>query len=263
MSAHRSSTGWSWSTTERITVRMSNAFLRSLLVLAEKMSPTVVKSLDGCTCGKSRTSRSTGSEVSARRGKRSPGSDIGVVVVSEQNVARGLKVRRPVLSLAVGSHHAVIAADAEVVLRRDSTGVIEGLLAGKDHRAVGRHHQDSLGVHQHCRFGVPIRLRADVDSRDDDVDLTAVLGERDDSAKRTRHPVHVLGATVHRNGRTGGQGEPLDRCRQLFGEIECRDHAGAFGFGHRAQRFRRVAEQGDARHSLGVAGRAAATPCRR
>jgi hypothetical protein len=37
---------------------------------------------------------------------------------------------------------------------------------------------------QHRRFGIPIRLRADVDSRDDDVDLTAVLGERDDSAER-------------------------------------------------------------------------------
>src|ERR1700676_3921265 len=49
-------------------------------------------------------------------------SDIRVVVVREKYLARCLKVRRPVLSLTVGSHHAVIAADAEVVLRRNSTG---------------------------------------------------------------------------------------------------------------------------------------------
>ena len=51
MAAQRSSTSWSWSTTARITVRMSNGFLRSGLVSAEKMSPTVVKSLIGCWCG--------------------------------------------------------------------------------------------------------------------------------------------------------------------------------------------------------------------
>jgi hypothetical protein len=62
-------------------------------------------------------------------------SDIRVLVVRKEYVARCLKVRRPVLSLTVGSHHAVIAADAEVVLCRDSTGVVEGLLAGEDHRA--------------------------------------------------------------------------------------------------------------------------------
>ena len=181
-------------------------------------------------------------------------SDIRVVVVREKYFARCLQVRRPVLSLTVGSHHAVIAADAEVVLCRNSTGVIEGLLAGEDHRAVRRHDQNALGVHQHRRLGIPIRLRADVDSRDDDVDLTAVLGKRDDSAKRARHPVHVLGAALHRNGCAGRQREPLDRYRQLLSEIDRRDHASAFGFGHRAQRFRRVTEQGDACHSLGVAG---------
>ncbi len=74
MSAHRSSTAWSWSTTERITVRMSNGFLRSGLVSDEKMSPTVVKSLDGCTCGYTHTLRSTGSVDAALRGKRSPGA---------------------------------------------------------------------------------------------------------------------------------------------------------------------------------------------
>ena len=169
-------------------------------------------------------------------------SDIRVVVVREEYVARRLKVRRPVLSLAVWSHHTVVAADAEVVLGRNPTGVIEGLLACEDHGAVRCHYQNALGVHQHRRFGIPVRLCADVDSGHDDIDLTAVLGECDDSAKCAGHPVHVLGATLHRNGGAGGQGEPLDRYRQLFGEIERRDHPSAFGFGHRAQRFRRVTE---------------------
>ena len=41
----------------------------------------------------------------------------------------------------------------------------------------------------------------------------------------------------------------------FFGEIERRDHPSTFGFGHRAQRLRRVTEQGHAGHSLGVARR--------
>ncbi len=51
MPAHRSSTGWSVSATARITVRMSNAFLRSGFFSAEKISPTVVKSLPATSCG--------------------------------------------------------------------------------------------------------------------------------------------------------------------------------------------------------------------
>ena len=57
-----------------MTVRMSNGFFRSGFAVAEKMSPTVVKSLNGCTCGKERTSRSRGSPVSAGRAHRSPGA---------------------------------------------------------------------------------------------------------------------------------------------------------------------------------------------
>ncbi len=74
MPAHRSSVGWSWSASARITVRMSKAFLRSGLLVDEKISPTVVKSLSAMSWGKSETSRSTGSVVSARRGRSSPGT---------------------------------------------------------------------------------------------------------------------------------------------------------------------------------------------
>ena len=74
MPAHRSSTGWSASVTARITVRMSKGFFRSGLASAEKMSPTVVKSLQGALCGKERTSRSRGSSLSTGRAHRSPGA---------------------------------------------------------------------------------------------------------------------------------------------------------------------------------------------
>src|SRR4029077_6668951 len=42
-------------------------------------------------------------------------SDIGVVVVREQNLTRRRKVGPPVLRLPIGSHHTVVTADAEVV----------------------------------------------------------------------------------------------------------------------------------------------------
>ena len=86
--AHRSSVGWSWSASARITVRMSKAFLRSGLVAAEKISPTVVKSLSGELCGYVETSRSAGSVVAARRGPVSPGRDVRVRVVRHQHVDR-------------------------------------------------------------------------------------------------------------------------------------------------------------------------------
>ena len=74
MPAQRSSVSWSWSATARITVRMSKAFLRSGLVSAEKISPTVVKSLPSTSCGYDETSRSDGSVVATRRGPDSPGT---------------------------------------------------------------------------------------------------------------------------------------------------------------------------------------------
>jgi hypothetical protein len=53
---------------------MSKAFLRSGLWAAEKIWPTVVKSLPASVCGKSEMSRVTGSRVTARRGEASPGT---------------------------------------------------------------------------------------------------------------------------------------------------------------------------------------------
>ncbi len=74
MPAQRSSGRWSWSTTARIRVRMSKAFFRSGLVVGEKMSPTVWKSLSAISCGNARTSRSAGSLVAVRRTAGSPGT---------------------------------------------------------------------------------------------------------------------------------------------------------------------------------------------
>jgi hypothetical protein len=58
-----------------MTERMSKGFLRSAFRVAEKTSPTVVKSLPPAGAwGDRQTSRSRGSPVVARRGKRSPGT---------------------------------------------------------------------------------------------------------------------------------------------------------------------------------------------
>ena len=167
--------------------------------------------------------------------------DVGALVVGEQRLAGAGEVGRPVLRLPVRAHHALVAADAEVVLRRHAARVVERLLAGQHHRALGRHHEDALGVHEHRRLGVEVRLGADVDAADDDVDLAARLRELDDPPQRRRDPVHVLRAGVHRDLRAGGEREPLDRHAQLLGEVERGDHAPALRLGERAERARRVA----------------------
>ena len=74
IAAQRSSGTRSASATARITERMSKAFLRPGLVSSANTSPTVARSESGASCGAERTSRSTGSRLSARRGKRSPGA---------------------------------------------------------------------------------------------------------------------------------------------------------------------------------------------
>ena len=131
------------------------------------------------------------------------GHHVGVVVMCHQHVACGAQIRGPVLSLAVGAHHPVVAADAEVVFRGHTAGEVQRLLAGQHHGRLRGHHEDALRVHQHGCLGVPVRLGADVDARDDDVDLAAVLRELDDPLQCASHPVHVLGTRVHRDSRAG------------------------------------------------------------
>ena len=106
-------------------------------------------------------------------------------------------------------------------------------------------------MHEHRRLGVPVRLGADVDAGDDDVDLAARLGEADDPPQR-RDPVHVLGARVHGDLRPGGDREPLDGDVELR-QVERGDHARALRLGERAEPTRRVAQQRHAQHALGVA----------
>ena len=162
--------------------------------------------------------------VARRRGPREPLArrPVRVRVVGEQDVDAPRDVRRPVLRLPVRAHDPVVAADAEVVLGRDAAGVVEALLAGEDHRRVRRHDQDAPGVHEHRRLGVPVRLGADVDAGDDDVDLAAVLGELDDRPQHAGDPVHVLGAGVHGDLRARRDREPLDRRVQPAGERRSR-----------------------------------------
>ena len=180
------------------------------------------------------------------------GHDVGVLVVGHQDLEGAGEVGRPVLRLAVRPHHPVVAADAVVVLGGDAAGEVERLLAGEHHRAVRRHHQDALGVHQHRGLGVPVRLGADVDAGDHDVDLAAVLGELHDPAQRRGHPVHVLGAGVHRDPGAGGEREPLDRDLQPLGQVERGDDPQALLLGDRAQRLGGVAAEHDPGDALGV-----------
>ena len=58
-----------------------------------------------------------------------------------------------------------------------------------------------------------------------DVDLPAGLGELDDPLERGGHPVHVLGAGVHRDPRARRQREPLKRNRHPLGQVKGGDHA--------------------------------------
>src|SRR5665647_3463434 len=164
MPAHRSSTSWSWSVTARILVR-----------IGADVAIHRVTGIGPSGCALSR-------------------HDVGVVVVREQHLAGTGQVGRPVLGLTVRTHDTVVATDAKVVLGRDPAREVERLLAGQHHCAVRRHHEDSLGMHQHRGFSVPVRLGPDVDPGHDDVDLAAPLGEGHDAAQRLGDPVHVLGA---------------------------------------------------------------------
>ena len=73
-------------------------------------------------------------------------------------------------------------------------------------------------------------------------------------SQRRGHPVHVLGAGVHRDPGTGGEREPLDRHLHPLGEVEGRDDPRALRLGDRAQRLGRVAAEHDAGDALGVRG---------
>ena len=227
MCATARAASWSWSTTARMTARMSNGFLRPGLCAAENTSPTVAKSRRRRRgCGAARTSRSR--RVGGGGAAREPlaGHDVGVLVVGEAGSGTRRRGRRPVLGLAVRAHDAVEAADAEVVLGGDAAGEVERLLAGEHHRALGRHDEDAAGVHEHRRLGVPVGLGADVDAGHDDVDLAAALGELDDPAQHGGDPVHVLGAAVHRDARAGRHREPLERDLHPLGQIERGDDRG-------------------------------------
>ena len=168
--------------------------------------------------------------------RRFAGGDIGVVVVSHEDVAGGGQVRCPVLGLPVGSHDPVVATDAEVVLSRDAAGEVQRLLAGEHHRRVRSHDQNTTRVHQHRGFGVPIGLRADVDAVHDNVDLAAILRELHNPLQRSRDPVHILRTGVHGDASAGGQRVPLDRNLHLLSEIQSGDHPAALRLGQRAQR---------------------------
>ena len=176
--------------------------------------------------------------------------DVRVLVMGEQDRAGVLDRLCPVLALSVRAHDTVEASDAEVVLGRHTAGKVQCLLAGEHHRAVGCHHEDAACVQQHGGLGVPVRLGAHVHSRDDDVHLAAALREFDETAEDGGDPVHVLGAAVHRDARTGREREPLDRHPQPLGEVDAGDDATALRLGEVAQPARGITQQHDPGHSL-------------
>ena len=117
--------------------------------------------------------------MTARRGKRSPGQNVSVFVMAHQDTAGVINVARKILRLPVEAHDAVIPADTLVVFRRDAAGIIQGPLASQYHGGFRRHDQNASRMHQHRRFGVPVRLCTDVDAIDHEIDLAAGLSELD------------------------------------------------------------------------------------
>ena len=116
-----------------------------------------------------------------------------------QDLAGSAEVGGEILRLTVRTHDAFIPADSIVILRRDTTGVVEGLFASQNHRPIGGHDEDATGVHEHRRLGVPVRLSANVNAIDDHVDLATCLCELYDAPQRPGDPVHVLSAAIHRD----------------------------------------------------------------
>jgi hypothetical protein len=166
-----------------------------------------------------------------------------------------------VLRLSVGTHDAVVAADAEVVLGRHATRVVERLLAGEHHRTVRGHHEDALGVHQHGGFGVPVGLGADVDAGHDHVDLPTPLRELDDRAQHPGDPSmfsvpESIAIRAPEDTANHSIGAPRSRC-----QVDGLADQGALGGGDRAEPLGGVAEQRHPRHALRVAvGRVVTSP---
>ena len=168
---------------------------------------------------------------------------VGMLVVLTHDLAGRFEVGCPVLRLAVGTHDAVVAAEAEVVFGRDAAREVERLLAGEHHRAVGGHDQDPFGVHQHGRLGVPVGLTTDGDAGDDDVDLATSLGEFNQLAQHNRDPVHVFGAAGHGDAGASRHRVPLEGGVVFFRQLQRPDGHPAFRFGEGCQLLGRVPEQ--------------------
>ena len=125
--------------------------------------------------------------------------NIGVIVVTHQDLAGRAEIESKILRLAVGTHYGFVPADPVVILSRDTPCVIEGLLPSQDHCAIRRHYEYAAGVHEHGSLGIPIGLGANIDAVDDHVDLATSLGELDDAPQRPGDPVHILGTALHRD----------------------------------------------------------------
>ncbi len=92
--------------------------------------------------------------------------DVGMLVMSEQNMTGFIDIARPVLCLAVDSHDAVVPANSLIVFGGNAARVIQGTLAGEHHGCFRCHHQNASSMHEHGGFGIPVRLGSHVDTVD-------------------------------------------------------------------------------------------------
>ena len=253
-SRQRSSQPASSSIIARISGRIANGRLRPGFASDEKTSPIDVKP-SSPSYGDSVTSRSSGSDVSTRRGAALARHDVAAGVVLEQDRVRVGEIARLVLRLAVRAHDALVAAHAHLVLGRDAARELERRASGQHHRRVREHDQNAARAQAHRGERVEVALRADVDAGQDQVHLAATVGERDEPAHDARGGVEILGAAVHRDARARGDGDPLDRQTLPLGQVEGRDDAVALGRGERAHVARRIAGEQHAAHALGVLAR--------
>src|SRR5689334_8181504 len=137
--------------------------------------------------------------------------NVGMLIMTHEYATSIIDVLSPILCLTIQSHNSFISADAEIVFGRNTTGVIECSFASQHHGSLRCHDENATGVHQHGRFGIPIRLRPDVNAIDNEVHLPARLSEFDKTAQYTSNPIHVLNAAFHGDLRSSGKGIPLQR----------------------------------------------------
>ncbi len=109
-------------------------------------------------------------------------------------------------------------------------------------------------MHEHGGLGVPVRLRADVDSVHHQIHFAAGLRELHQAPQDAGNPIHVFHSAVHRDLGAGRDGEPFQGNALRLGQIQSCEDAPAFWFGYGAQILARISQHQNAGHALGIPG---------